>query len=49
MSAVDHVIGTPSFIQVNVSGGEPSEIQDKIKVTPIWAFTTEGVAVVMNG
>ena len=29
------VIGTPSFIQMNVSGGEPVEVQVNVKEEPI--------------
>jgi len=28
---VDCVIGIPSFIQVNASGGEPREVQDNVR------------------
>ena len=27
-------IGIPSFIQVKVSGGEPSEVQDNVRESP---------------
>ena len=32
---MDCVVGTPSFIQVNVSGGEPREVQDNVREVPI--------------
>ena len=31
---VDCIIGPLSFLQVNVSGGEPREIQDNVRVEP---------------
>ena len=40
---------TPSFIQVNVSGGEPSDIQDNVSGVPIATFTVDDVAAVITG
>ena len=34
MILVDCVTGTPSFIHVNVSGGEPDEVQDNVMLDP---------------
>ena len=49
MTLGDGVIGTPSFIHVNVSGGEPDELQDNVISDPIVIFTgdnDDGVAVI---
>jgi len=42
------IIGTPSFIHVNVSGGEPDEVQVNVISEPIATFTgdDDGVAVI---
>ena len=40
--------GVPSFIQVNVSGGEPSEVQDNVRGEPVILLTIDNV-VVMTG
>ena len=34
MISLDCVTGTPSFIHVNVSGGEPDEVQDNVILYP---------------
>ena len=38
--------GVPSFIQVNVSGGEPCEVQDNIREEPIILLTVDNVVVI---
>jgi len=38
---VDCVIGKPSFIQVNVSGGEPCEVQDNVRGDPTTIVTED--------
>jgi len=43
---VDCAIGVPSFIQVNVSGGEPSEVQDNISGDPMIPCTTDHSVVI---
>jgi len=49
MMLVDCVIGTPSFIQVNVSGGEPSEVQDNVSGIPKATFTVGVVELMIRG
>ena len=40
--------GVPFFIQVNVSGGEPCEVQDNVRGEPNSTLTVDNV-VVMTG
>ena len=49
MMLVDCVIGTPSFIQVNVSGGEPSEVQDNVSGIPKATFIVGVVELMIRG
>jgi len=37
----DGIIETPSFIHMNVSGGEPDEVQDNVISDPIVIFTVD--------
>jgi len=39
----------PSFIQVNVSGGEPSEVQDNVSGEPTTILSKDDVVVVILG
>ena len=43
---VDCIIGTPLFIQINVSGGEPDDVQVNVKVDPIRRDADADVAVI---
>jgi len=49
MMLVDCVIGTPSFIHVNVSGGEPCEMQNNVSGVPKATFTVDDVELVITG
>jgi len=46
---VDCTIGPLSFLQVNVSGGEPREVQDNVSGEPIITVTVEGDGVSITG
>ena len=43
------VIGTPSFIQMKVSGGDPDEVQVNVKGEPITIFLVDNEYVVIIG
>ena len=45
------MIGTPFFIQMNVSGGDPDEIQVNVNGEPIATYKgdNDGCTVVMTG
>ena len=48
MILVDCVTGTPSFIQMNVSGGDPDEMQDNVKEDPMIAYKVDDDDGVVN-
>lgn len=35
------MIGTPSFIHMNVSGGDPDEVQVNVRVEPVSTFKAD--------
>ena len=41
MILVDCTIGPPSFFHVNVSGGEPREVQDNVREEPTTTVTVD--------
>ena len=45
---MDCSIGPLSFLHVNVSGGEPREVQDNVRRSPILTVTvdSEGVSII---
>ena len=49
MILVDCAIGPPSFLQVNMSGGEPREVQDSVTLEPMAAISVELAGVSITG
>ena len=48
MILVDCVIGAPSFIQINLSGGDPDEVQFNVKGEPM-ITNTDDISFVITG
>ena len=46
---MDCNIGPPSFLQVNVSGGEPCEVQFKLREEPTGTVTVDDDGVSITG
>ena len=49
MILVEFVTGTPSFIQMKVSGGDPDEVQVKVKEEPIVTSMVDNGYLVITG
>ena len=49
MILVEFVIGTPSFIQMKLSGGDPDEVQVNVTGEPITIFLVDNEYVVIIG